>query len=132
MSSLVLEHETFVALNTLENGGLFDLPGADVLPFFLSVLLLGVRGLPSRVIQELLEESCGECCWLSRGQYRMLYNADPFREAGLTVKVGFSTAELVTDSTTLSALLAASAAAEETEDAASSASSARSALAMAA
>ena len=61
----------------------------------------------------------------------MLCNADDFREAGLTVNVGFSTAELVTDSTTLSALLAAFAAAEETEEAASSASSARSARAMA-
>jgi hypothetical protein len=54
------------------------------------------------------------------------------REAILTVKVGFSTAELVTDSTTLSTLLVASSAAEETEEAASSTSSATSARAMAA
>lgn len=49
-----------------------------------------------------------------------------------TVKVGFSTAELVTDSTTLPTLLVASSAAEESDDAASSAASATSARAMAA
>ena len=53
-------------------------------------------------------------------------------ETVLTVKVGFSTAELVTDSTTLSTLLVASSPAEETEEAASSTSSETSALAMAA
>lgn len=54
------------------------------------------------------------------------------KEVILTVKVGFSTAELVTDSTTLSALLVASSAADDSDEAASSASSATSALAMAA
>jgi hypothetical protein len=50
MSCLVLEHKTLVALNASEDGGLLDLPGADVLPFLLGVLLLGVRGLPSRIV----------------------------------------------------------------------------------
>jgi hypothetical protein len=64
MSCLVLEHKTLVALNASEDGGLLDFPGADVLPFLLGVLFLGVRGLPSRIVQELLEEIRRDGCWL--------------------------------------------------------------------
>jgi len=61
MSSLVLDNEAFVALNTLENSWLFDGPSADILPLLFSVLIgffLGMRCLPSciPVICELLEE----------------------------------------------------------------------------
>ena len=60
VGSLVLEDETLIAVDALEDDGLLDVPVADVLPFFLCVLLLRVRWLPSRVpvVGELLEEWC--------------------------------------------------------------------------
>ena len=60
VSSLVLDDETLVALNALQDGGLLDGPVADVCPLLIVGLdvLLCVRGLPSvlPVICELLEE----------------------------------------------------------------------------
>lgn len=49
VSGLVLEHETLVAFNGTQDGWLLDGPCANVCPFFLCVLLFGVRCLPSRV-----------------------------------------------------------------------------------
>lgn len=65
VSGLVLEHETLVADNASELGGLLDGPRADVGPLLVLLLalglvggLLGVRGLPSGlpVVGELLVE----------------------------------------------------------------------------
>lgn len=58
VSSLVLDDETLVALNALEDGRLLNGPGADVGPFLLGVFLLRVRNLPAvfPVVGELLEE----------------------------------------------------------------------------
>lgn len=62
VSRLVLEHETLVALDTLEHAGLLNRPGADVCPLLLGglVVLLGVRDLPARfpVVGELFVERC--------------------------------------------------------------------------
>ena len=52
MSGLVLEHETFITLEALEDRRLFDVPVADKSPLFLGGLvvnLLGVGCFPSRV-----------------------------------------------------------------------------------
>lgn len=48
MGRRVLDHETLVALNTLQDGGFLDRPGANVGPVLirLGVLLLGVGGGP--------------------------------------------------------------------------------------
>jgi len=60
VSSLVLQHETFVALQTLEYKRLLNLPCTNVCPFLLVRLsvLLGVGSLPSGlpVVGELFEE----------------------------------------------------------------------------
>lgn len=58
MSSLVLEHKTFVAVDATEHTWLFDGPVANVSPLFLAALLLCVRRLPSAgpVIGELFQE----------------------------------------------------------------------------
>ena len=58
VGSFVLEDKTFVALDTTKNGGLLNRPGSDVSPLLLSVLLLCVGWLPSRlpVVCELLQE----------------------------------------------------------------------------
>jgi len=60
VSSLVLQHETFVALQTLENKRFLNLPCTNVCPLLLVRLgvLLGVGSLPSclPVVGELLEE----------------------------------------------------------------------------
>jgi hypothetical protein len=65
VSSLVLDDETLVALNTLQDGGLLDGPVTDVCPFLIVGLdvLLGVRGLPPGlpVVCELFKERCLEC-----------------------------------------------------------------------
>lgn len=69
VGSLVLENKTLVALDGAEDSGLLDRPGADVGPFLLGALLLGVRRLPSRVpvVGELLEEGSLERRGLGRG-----------------------------------------------------------------
>ena len=69
MSGFVLEHETLVAGHSFENGWLFDVPGSDVLPFFLGVFLFGMGSLPpiGPAFSELLEERCFEICGLGRG-----------------------------------------------------------------
>ena len=47
MGGLVLEDETLVTLDALENLGLLDSPSANVSPFLIRlVLLLGMRCLP--------------------------------------------------------------------------------------
>lgn len=65
VSSLVLDDETLVALNTLQDGGLLNGPVTDVRPFLIVGLdvLLGVRGLPPSlpVVCELFKERCLEC-----------------------------------------------------------------------
>lgn len=65
VSSLVLDDETLVALNTLQDGRLLDGPGANVRPLLIVGLdvLLCVRGLPSAlpVVCELLKERGLEC-----------------------------------------------------------------------
>ena len=56
----VLDDQTLIALNTLEDGGLLDSPLANVGPVLLGlrVVLLGVGPLPSRLpaLGELLQE----------------------------------------------------------------------------
>jgi hypothetical protein len=60
VSSLVLDNETLVALNALQDGRLLDGPGTNVRPLLIIGLdvLLRVRGLPSAlpVVCELLKE----------------------------------------------------------------------------
>lgn len=75
VSSRVLNDKTLVALNALENGGLLNSPLANICPLLLvlaSVLhvLLGVRGLPSRlpIVCELLKEGRLEVGRLDEGQ----------------------------------------------------------------
>ncbi|KAH9809187.1 hypothetical protein Tdes44962_MAKER06215 [Teratosphaeria destructans] len=121
MGSLVLEHETLVAVDAAEDGGLLDTPGADVLPLLLGVLLLGVAGLPSAVpaVGELLEEGGFEGGGLGGGSARS--SKCYAQVVARTVKVGFSTNDGLTLSTTEAAEPDASAAADE----ASSAMSAR-------
>lgn len=76
VSSFVLEDKTLVSLNTTEDTWLLDGPGTDVSPLLFSSLLLGVRGLPSRlpVVGELLEEVC-----LERGGLRRVSAWCPLR-----------------------------------------------------
>jgi hypothetical protein len=70
VSSLVLDNETLVALDALQDSGLLDGPGTDVRPLLVVGLdvLLCVRGLPSAlpVVCELLEEGSLECGGLVR------------------------------------------------------------------
>lgn len=65
VSSLVLDNETLIALNALQDSGLLDGPVADVRPLLIVGLdvLLCVRGLPSAlpVVCELLKERSLEC-----------------------------------------------------------------------
>lgn len=63
VSSLVLEHKTLITLEALEDGGLLDLPVANVLPLLLGVLLLCVRCLPPRIpaVCELFHEGSLQC-----------------------------------------------------------------------
>lgn len=60
VSGGVLDHQTLIALNALQHGGLLNRPGTDVGPILvrLRILLLRVRRRPSGVpvISELLEE----------------------------------------------------------------------------
>lgn len=62
MSSLVLDHKTFIANHAIEDMWLFDSPVADECPFlgilFLVVLLLCVRSLPPclPIVCELFQE----------------------------------------------------------------------------
>jgi hypothetical protein len=60
----VLQHQTLVALNALEDGGLLDGPLSNVGPVLLrlGILLLGVRWSPSLlpVVGELLQEGSFE------------------------------------------------------------------------
>jgi hypothetical protein len=67
VSSLILEHKTLVASDSLENCRLLDVPSPNILPFLFSVLLLGVGRLPPGIpaICELLEERCFEGSRLS-------------------------------------------------------------------
>lgn len=62
VGSLVLQDQTLVAVDASEDGRLLDVPGADVLPLLLGVLLLGIGSLPSGfpVVGELLEEGSFE------------------------------------------------------------------------
>lgn len=70
MGSLVLDDETLVALDALQDSGLLDGPVADVGPLLVVGLdvLLCVRGLPSAlpVVCELLEEGRLECGGLAQ------------------------------------------------------------------
>jgi len=62
VGSLVLDQKTLVADHTVENSWLLDSPVADVCPLlsvlFLVILLLCVRGFPSRlpIVCELFKE----------------------------------------------------------------------------
>lgn len=60
VSGGVLDHQTLVALNALQHGGLLDRPFTDVGPILLrlGILLLRVGGSPSGVpvVRELLQE----------------------------------------------------------------------------
>jgi hypothetical protein len=74
MGGLVLDDQTFVALNALQLGRLLDGPVADVGPFLLGagaclLFLLGVRRLPPcvPVICELFKERGLQTGGLSRG-----------------------------------------------------------------
>ena len=64
----VLDDQTLIALNTLEDGGLLDSPLANVGPVLLGlrVVLLGVGPLPSRLpaLGELLQEGGLQGRWL--------------------------------------------------------------------
>ena len=62
VGSLVLQDQTLVAVDASEDRRLLDVPGADVLPLLLGVLLLGIGSLPSGlpVVGELLEEGSFE------------------------------------------------------------------------
>ena len=103
VSRLVLEDETLVAFNALQNGWLLDRPLSNVGPFFvrlLVILLLGVRCLPPclPVVGELLQERSLEFGRL----YAVLACCDDEnrqRSVSRTVKVGFETPEEVADST---------------------------------
>lgn len=62
MGCRVLDHETFIALNTLEYRGLFDSPLSDICPFLISlrIFLLCMRRRPALcpVIRKLFQEWC--------------------------------------------------------------------------
>lgn len=59
---LVLQNETFVAVDALELGRFLDIPGSYILPLLLSLLLLSVGYTPPGVpvVGELLQERCLE------------------------------------------------------------------------
>lgn len=127
MSSLVLDDEALVTLHTLQHGGLFYRPGADVGPFFVSLvlvalLLLRMGRLPPRlpVIRELLEERGFNRGGLVPGD-ALARDAQTLPAERRTVNVGFSIAEEVADSAADDTELAASAASLFTSSTASAA-----------
>jgi len=92
VSSLVLEHETLVAVDALVDQWLFHLPVSNVCPLLLITLgvLLCVGCLPSRlpVVSELLEERCREVCGLENSVSRIDPEVFPNHKYQLTVKFG--------------------------------------------
>ena len=89
MGSWVLHDQTLITSNAWQDGRLFNRPLANVCPIFiaLGVLLLGVRGLPSRipVFGKLFEEGSFEVGGLDR--VSVITKIDV---RCLTVKVGLS------------------------------------------
>lgn len=98
----VLDHETLVAFDTLEDGRLLDGPLAHIGPVLVSlrILSLCVRRSPSRVpvISELFEEGSLEISGLWFVISISSSGTQSFAKAR-TVKVGSSIAEVVDDST---------------------------------
>lgn len=101
VSGLVLDDQTVVSLNALENGRLLNGPGTDVSPFFLAVLdvLLSGRWLPPRfpVVGELFQEGSFQGSGLrARELVNQLNTLQGVRQ--LTVKVGLTSFVEVEDS----------------------------------
>lgn len=89
VSCLVLEHKTLVSLNRVELLWLFHRPGTNILPFFLSALLLRMRHLPPGlpVVGELLKEGSLQGNGLERS---LAWPGSCVLRALLTVKLGLT------------------------------------------